>query len=188
MIKHPFKSPTAWHGLEHKLDQFLHDVDPIELIVEIGVDKGYSLCHLALKYPKAGVIGVDNWSYDDGLEAKEMLDRVVPVEFPNVELWHMDSEAASVRFRDMMYVPEGFVIDVLHLDADHQYAGVKKDFELWLPMVRSGGVVLFHDIETEFRNEEGVLIGKTVGWFFEELEGKKRSIATNSGFGGWYKP
>jgi predicted O-methyltransferase YrrM len=41
----------------------------------------------------------------------------------------------------------GGPIDLLFIDADHYYAGVKKDFDLWSPHVRPGGFVVFHDIE-----------------------------------------
>lgn len=44
------------------------------------------------------------------------------------------------------YVLEGRKIDVLFIDADHSYKGVKRDFELYSPLVRSGGLIFFHDI------------------------------------------
>ena len=40
----------------------------------------------------------------------------------------------------------GDKIDVLFIDGDHTYAGVKADFDLWSPLVRPGGLVIFHDI------------------------------------------
>ena len=43
-------------------------------------------------------------------------------------------------------------IDFLFIDGDHSYAGVKKDYEMYSPLVRSGGIVAFHDIG---KNEEG---------------------------------
>lgn len=38
------------------------------------------------------------------------------------------------------------VIDFLFIDGDHTLAGVSRDFEIWSPLVRSGGAVAFHDI------------------------------------------
>ncbi len=37
-------------------------------------------------------------------------------------------------------------IDFLFIDGDHTYEGVKKDFEMYSPLVKKGGVVGFHDI------------------------------------------
>jgi predicted O-methyltransferase YrrM len=38
------------------------------------------------------------------------------------------------------------LVDFLFIDADHSYDGAKKDFDLYLPLVRPGGLVAFHDI------------------------------------------
>ncbi|MBS7648481.1 class I SAM-dependent methyltransferase [Candidatus Bathyarchaeota archaeon] len=37
-------------------------------------------------------------------------------------------------------------LDFLFLDGDHRYEGVKKDFEMYGPLVRRGGIIAFHDI------------------------------------------
>jgi cephalosporin hydroxylase len=37
-------------------------------------------------------------------------------------------------------------LDVLFIDGDHSYEGVKMDFETYSPLVRRGGVIAFHDI------------------------------------------
>jgi predicted O-methyltransferase YrrM len=37
-------------------------------------------------------------------------------------------------------------LDFLFIDGDHSYAGAKRDFELYAPLVRSRGIVAFHDI------------------------------------------
>ena len=36
-------------------------------------------------------------------------------------------------------------IDVLFIDGDHRYDAVKRDFDDWTPVVRTGGFILFHD-------------------------------------------
>lgn len=40
----------------------------------------------------------------------------------------------------------GNELDFLFIDGDHSYEGVRKDFEMYSPLVRAGGVVAFHDI------------------------------------------
>lgn len=37
-------------------------------------------------------------------------------------------------------------IDLLFIDGDHTYEGVKADFQNYSPMVSKGGMVVFHDI------------------------------------------
>lgn len=41
---------------------------------------------------------------------------------------------------------QGDVLDVLFIDGDHSYDGVKCDFEMYAPLVRKGGLIAFHDI------------------------------------------
>lgn len=49
----------------------------------------------------------------------------------------MTSEEAVSKIKQ----PVSFVF----IDGDHGYDGVKKDFELWFPKVKIGGVMAFHD-------------------------------------------
>jgi len=37
-------------------------------------------------------------------------------------------------------------LDLLFIDGDHSYEGVKKDFEMYQKLVRKGGLIAFHDI------------------------------------------
>jgi predicted O-methyltransferase YrrM len=46
------------------------------------------------------------------------------------------------RVRDVI----GGTLDVLLIDGDHSYDGVRRDFELYVPLVRPGGLVILHDI------------------------------------------
>jgi predicted O-methyltransferase YrrM len=40
----------------------------------------------------------------------------------------------------------GQKLDFLFIDGDHSYEGARRDFEMYAPLVRSGGLVAFHDI------------------------------------------
>ena len=37
-------------------------------------------------------------------------------------------------------------VDFLFIDGDHSYEGVKKDFEMYSPLVKNGGIIAFHDL------------------------------------------
>ena len=49
----------------------------------------------------------------------------------------------------------GKKIDVLFIDGDHRYEGVKKDFLAYRHLVREGGSILFHDIVLDHRARFG---------------------------------
>lgn len=38
------------------------------------------------------------------------------------------------------------MIDFLFIDGNHMYSAVKKDYEMYGPLVRKGGIIAFHDI------------------------------------------
>jgi len=64
---------------------------------------------------------------------------------------------------------EGEQLDYLFIDADHTYEGVWRDFQMYAPLVRSGGMIAFHDIVThrkETRSE--------VERFWNEIKQKYR--------------
>jgi cephalosporin hydroxylase len=44
---------------------------------------------------------------------------------------------------------DGRQLDLLFVDGDHSYAGVRADFEMYASLVRPGGVVAFHDIAVQ---------------------------------------
>jgi len=70
-------------------------------------------------------------------------------------IWRMTSEqGASVMPDDLL--------DFCYIDADHRYEAVKRDIELWLPKVKSGGIIGGHDYvrDGEIVNQaDGSLIG-----------------------------
>jgi len=45
-------------------------------------------------------------------------------------------------------------IDLLFIDGDHTYDGVKKDYEMYSPLVRDGGIIAMHDIAKHDLNPE----------------------------------
>lgn len=43
----------------------------------------------------------------------------------------------------------GEKVDFLFIDGDHTYEGVRKDFEMYSPLVKKNGMITFHDIVTD---------------------------------------
>ena len=60
---------------------------------------------------------------------------------------------------------EGIVF--LFIDGDHRYEGVKRDYEMYSPLVRPGGIIAFHDIVPGSEENVG-----GVPRFWEELKKK----------------
>lgn len=52
-------------------------------------------------------------------------------------------------------------VDLVFIDGDHSFLGVQADYQLYAPLVRTGGVVAFHDIaDTEFHRDRGVDVAR----------------------------
>lgn len=60
-------------------------------------------------------------------------------------------------------------IDFLFIDGDHSYDGVKKDFEMYSPLVNAGGLVAFHDTLPH------VVEGVEVSRFWDEVKVRFKS-------------
>jgi predicted O-methyltransferase YrrM len=73
-------------------------------------------------------------------------------------------------------------LDVLFIDGDHTYEGVKRDFLLYAPLVRPGGIVAFHDI-AEHPKETGCDVAR----FWNEVKTSYRheEIIENREQRGW---
>lgn len=118
-------------------------------ILEIGTAKGATLltwCRVATNKVVSvdlpgGIHGGGYPSAKQGLYQHFVSDR------PGVSLCCIqdDSHAEATRQEVEVFL-KGDKLDLLFIDGDHTYAGVKRDFELWSPLVRPGGHVIFHDI------------------------------------------
>lgn len=175
-INEAFMVSTGWRGAAKCYRTFVDTIGDVNCIVEIGVDRGYSLFTFARDYPNAIVIGFDSYQhYADANEAKQHVLKYLP-HFPNARLEVLSSDAGSKLWRDPSIYMD---IDVLHIDGDHMYPSVVSDFNNWHKAVRPGGVVLFHDINV-FPND--------VGKFFNALPGKKLTGDKDGpGIGAWFK-
>ncbi len=118
-------------------------------VVEIGTYQGGTLWAFAqLATPDAVLVSVDLPGGDFGGGAGEAgAERFQTFRRPGQRIValpldsHDPETVAQVR-RELHDQP----VDFMFIDGDHSVAGVTADFELFSPLVRSGGIVAFHDI------------------------------------------
>lgn len=131
------------------------------LYLEIGVQHGRSMT-FARKWSKGMVVGID-------IDENHDFDK----ELKNYDDWlFIKNNANNVEWKDK--------IDVLFIDGDHSYEGVKKDWEKWSPFVKKGGIVFFHDCDNTspgVRKLWDEIKGHKKGLSRDDLEGRNTSMA-----------
>lgn len=131
-------------------------------IVEVGTWKGMSAAFLAVEIVNSGkdirFDCVDTWLgaeehldkqsrfYEPLLEIKDglynhFIDNIKPVSHL-VNVVRDESVRAAAKYVDRS-------LDLVFIDASHDYENVCKDIAAWLPKIRKGGVLAGHDIAYE---------------------------------------
>lgn len=166
---------TAYELWEKLKDVELVQVRPIEmqalieplkgvrnpLILEVGSAHGASSIIFAetVKAKQGFLICIDSFPEDYygqekfGEYARKAFKKNVLDKYRDVLFLDMTSESAIEKVKK--YIQQNVLLvdsdtvktqfDLLFLDGDHSYEAVKKDCELYLPLLRSGGYVGFHD-------------------------------------------
>lgn len=140
--------------------------------LEIGTNYGGTLLLLcAVSPPEAQIISLDLpfGPFGGGYPKRKIpLYRRFTKGRQKLHLLRADSHAPETkeRVRELL---AGEQLDYLFLDADHSYQGVRSDFEMYAPLVRSGGMVAFHDIVSHRRETQCEVMT-----FWNEIKGRYR--------------
>lgn len=143
------------------------------VIMEVGTANGGSLFLLTrVAAPDALLISIDlpGGRFGGGYpEWKGPLFRAFARPGQEIVLIRANSHdpATAARVSTLL---EGKEVDLLFIDGDHSYDGVKSDFEMYSPLVRTGGIVAFHDIVTGPESDVG-----GVPRFWRELKATSRA-------------
>lgn len=124
-------------------------------ICEIGTEDGGTTFLLSQLLPSVElIIGIDLY-----VQNKPRLQYLRP---KNQQLRLLDGPShTGTMVRRVEKILGGTQLDVLFIDGDHRYEGVKKDFVMYRHLVREGGLILFHDIV----QDHGVRYGKITSAF-----------------------
>lgn len=118
-------------------------------ILEIGTANGgtlFSFCKLARE--NVIIISID---LPEGLYGGGYPKWKIPIyqsfRKPNQKLYLLREDSHQQEtLEKVKEILDGNQLDFLFIDGDHSYEGVKKDFEMYSPLVRKEGIIAFHDI------------------------------------------
>jgi len=121
-------------------------------VVEIGTDEGGTLflwSHVAA--PDAHLVAVDTRPLGvlGRFSAYAVVRRGLARHRQRIDLVMPANSQIQPTVDRVRRTLGGRPVDFLFIDGDHSYEGVKRDFELWSPLVRSGGLIVFHDMKPD---------------------------------------
>jgi predicted O-methyltransferase YrrM len=142
-----------------ELAQLLDDVKSLhpQTVLEIGTHRGGTLyLWTRLAQPNATLISID-------LPGGKFGGGYSPFRIPiykkfaranqTLHLLRADSHAATTPEQTERLLA-GHPIDFLFIDGDHTYDGVKNDYQMYSPLVRPGGLIVFHDIAGNYADTQ----------------------------------
>jgi cephalosporin hydroxylase len=148
--------------------------NPPKYVCEIGTASGGTL-YLLAQVCAAGALLL---SIDLGLSFERCLVHArFAAHRQKIISLRADSRAPDTigRVRSIL---RGNALDLLFIDGDHSYDGVKADFTNYRSLVRPGGMIVLHDIVRDFGTRYGRPTGNYTGGvpvFWEEIKAQYRS-------------
>ena len=139
------KNPFKMYQISEEIQLFfrmLADIKAIRML-EIGVLFGGTtfLFSNALQ-EKGTLISID---IDLPDVYRQFLPRVASDKRVTIHLLKLDSHSPDT-LQIVEAILKGEQLDAVFIDGDHTYEGVKRDYEMYSPLVRSRGLIGFHDI------------------------------------------
>lgn len=137
-------------------------------ILEIGTERGGSMFvwdKISLPGKRISVDTCDSYTEEFRTNAFNKVGRLNNITFIK------ENSHSKEAYNKVVKKLGGEKVDFLFIDGDHKYDGVKKDFEMYSPLVRDGGFIGFHDIiESDENKRTNTLVYK----FWQELPAEKR--------------
>jgi predicted O-methyltransferase YrrM len=125
--------------------------EKLSAVMEIGTANGGALfCLSKLAQPDAIIISLDLPRGPFGGRHNESKRAFYPAFGAGRKLSLLRGDSHETAMKEAVQGVLGDKkLDLLFIDGDHSYDGVKRDFEMYRAFVRSGGKIVFHDIAPE---------------------------------------
>ena len=121
-------------------------------VIEIGTNAGGTLLMWSrVAHPEATIISIDLRGGQRGARVSRLrspLFRRIGLARQKIHLISGDSHSQATLALARKYLA-GNSADFLFIDGDHSESGVRADYEMYGPLVRSGGIIGFHDIAVD---------------------------------------
>lgn len=150
-MHHPVTLAARHHGaiqIEEEFDDLVNLLEsrpPAHIVLEVGTCGGGSFHALAvLAADRATMISID---YAPQLTHVELAALTKPGQAAYQIIADSNDPDTAEKVREIIkYEQHREGIDVLFIDADHHETAVRADVANYLPLVRPGGIAIFHDI------------------------------------------
>jgi predicted O-methyltransferase YrrM len=123
--------------------------EPPQNVLEIGTARGgtlFLLSRVATADARLASIDLPGGNFGGGYDRVwTPLLRALPRERQALKLLRADSHDSRTLDEARRWF-EGNALDCLLVDGDHRFEGVRRDFLMYGPLVRPGGVIAIHDI------------------------------------------
>ena len=146
-----FKLMTRSLQIKNELQKFIELIAKYQpqVVLEIGTARGGTFfLFTKLSNPNAHLISLDlpGGQYGGGYSRwVGYFFKSFALDTQKISMIRADSHKVST-LKKLKKKLKNELIDVLFIDGDHTYEGVKKDFEMYSPLVKIGGIIAFHDI------------------------------------------
>jgi len=176
------------YQITSELQSFLNFVktQKPKYVLEIGTAFGGTLFLLSRTVSKdAIIISLDLPRSKYGISYQKWRTKLYyTFALPNQQVCLIRGDSHDTKtLNEVKKILNGNKIDLLYVDGDHSYNGVKKDFELYSQLVNDNGFVVFHDILLDgYKNYN-------VNKFWKEIKNRYENFEfvenLNQGFAGF---
>lgn len=171
----------------------LIDSNRYKIVAEIGTLEGEFLSVIA-KSNATEIWSIDLWqecpenmAKNDSRASQDILDKMycnileIAKIDPRIHVLRKDSQVAHMDFNDKYF-------DLIYIDADHSYNGIKADLYNWWPKVNNGGMLCGHDYIEHFLYGANVEFGviPAVNEFVKANHAEDRFFVTPERWASWF--